>query len=102
MERLYLVTSGEYDYTEWVDEYGGPTYSVSDFAEVTAPNARAAKVLALQSKDFEKWVDLCRSDSKNPFVGVTAIRADECYINECYGCDKCDPDGTHRAAMEES
>lgn len=90
-ERVYLVTSPQYDYTEWVCEYGGPTYSVSDFCEVLARSKREARRLAIRHPDMQAWVDLARSDNKNPLAGLQVVEADECYLNECYGCEKCRP-----------
>lgn len=67
----WSVVSPEFDYTEWVCEYGGPTYSIRDYAEVEANTAREAKWKAYRT--MEEWPDVQRGDNLHPIAGMIAV-----------------------------
>ena len=45
---------------------------------VTASSQREAKILALKTPEFKKWIEWQRADNKNPFVGLKVKEAEEC------------------------
>ena len=90
--KHYSVTSPGFDYTEIVCEYGGPTYTVHDWALVIAKNKREAKTIAVRGRpedlidgDLYTWVSDSRGDNMNPFSGLTVEECD-CGHGYCWGC----------------
>lgn len=55
---------------------------------VMAPNAKAAKSLALRTTEFKEWNREARSDGTTPFKGVKARRF-VCPHGTCWGCEEC-------------
>lgn len=81
--KHYLVITPEYDYTEWVCEFGGPTYSECDAVEIEAENKRDAialgvKYMLAHPTKFQ-YVHDQRSDNLSPYAGVKAILPEEEY-----------------------
>ena len=76
----YLVLTPKFDYTEWINEYGGPTYPVRDFVEIVAKNKKDAVALGVKymlthrysKEQGYKYVHDRRSDGLSPYVGVRA------------------------------
>lgn len=83
--RKYLVLTPEFDYTEIVNEYGGPTYTVRDFVEVIAKNKKDAVALGVKymlthrySSDQDyTYVHDQRSDDASPYTGVRAYSRED-------------------------
>ncbi len=89
----WYVISPEYDYTEYIDEYGGPTYPVRDVVEVEADTAREARIKGVAM--FEEWTTMARGDDINPFTGVKAEPICSACMpkieegNDTYDCEVC-------------
>lgn len=97
----WYVISPKFDYTEWVCEYGGPTYEISDVVEVQAWSRDEAIVKGVSR--MNEWPSIARGDDKNPFSGVKAdILCPECsdhyeHSNYMWSCLVC---GTTNMGLE--
>ena len=83
--RKYLVLTPEFNYTEVINEYGGPSYDVRDFVEVIAKNKKDAVALGVKymltrsypdGEDYQYVHDQKASDC-SPYTGVRAYNRED-------------------------
>lgn len=83
--RKYIVLTPEFEYTERINELGGPVYTVRDYVEILAKNKKDAVALGVHYMLTHRYRDGQRyqyvHDQKaswaSPYTGVKAWRPGE-------------------------
>ncbi len=69
----YIVVTPEYSTViPILDDGSGPIEYGRDVWEGEADNMKEAKIKAIKSIEFRRWVKEARSDNRNPFSGLRA------------------------------
>lgn len=83
--KWYSVLSPEiYEIIPVLDFGVGPKEYFRCYVEVEAQSKRDAKIRALQTEEFAKWVEWQRYDLRNPFVGLVVSQLTPHSVGDTY------------------